>query len=430
MDCFVSKAKRDLAMTILRLVVCQSLIILAFAGVLSAQEEPLVVTDSTLVSATPVDTLAVEKAGAPLDSLYYEADILDYLVEDETIVLTGNAKITYDTSTIKADSISINFNRNQAKASGRIIMDDVGQLILGSAAYYDIESQTGIVIDGASRFDMGYYYGQEIRKVGGEVYDVDHGSFTTCDANHPHFNFMASSMRVYRDHMVVGRPIIFYVNDFPVLALPYGAFSIKGGRTSGILTPEPGFNQGDGKYFRNIGYFLVLNDYADITMSMDLMEKKGYNYGFNLTYLDRYRYNGRLNTNYHYRFLNVPEAHRNDWFVNYRHFQNLPDRATFDVSLDFASSRQVWESEVDVNKRLQERITSRISWRKPFTTSSFYASGSYTEDLLNKNKDVVLPSFSYSMPSKPIHEFITAIPDSVRRQNHWWKNFSLSWSTT
>ena len=362
------------------------------------------------------------------DSLSYEADSLFYYAELEELQLTGNAKILYENSTISADTIYISFEKDQAKATGRIVMKDDDQLMIGKTVYYDIETQTGLITDGASRFELGYYYGKEIRKTGDDVYDVDDGKFTTCDGKHPHFDIRAHSMRVYRDHMVVGKPVIFYVNEFPVFGLPFAAFSIKRGRKSGILIPEPGFNQSDGKYFRNIAFFYVFSDYADATISMDLLEKTGYNYRLELLYLDRYRYNGRFDGNYKHRIL-TPDSHRNDWYLNYRHFQNLPEKASFDVSLDFASSRQVWESEVDIDKRLQEQITSRMSYRKPFTASSFYASASYTDDLINKNKSIVLPSFSYSLPAKPIHEFISTIPDSVRTQDHWWKSFSMSWGT-
>jgi lipopolysaccharide assembly outer membrane protein LptD (OstA) len=212
------------------------------------------------------------------DSLSYEGDVLYYFVDKDKIMLTGNARIFYGSQIISADSISIDFERNQAIAVGRIIMEDDDQLIIGSKAYYDIESETGIIIDGASRFELGFYGGEEIRKVGDEVFDVDRGRFTTCDAKHPHFDIRSHSMRIYQDHMVVGKPLIFYANDFPILALPFGAFSIRGGRVSGLLIPEPGWNRGDGKYFRNIGYFYAINDYADVTFSFDAMEKTGYNY--------------------------------------------------------------------------------------------------------------------------------------------------------
>ncbi|MCL1826598.1 MAG: hypothetical protein FWG20_01010 [Candidatus Cloacimonetes bacterium] len=365
-----------------------------------------------------------------MDSLYYESDFLDYLVEKETIFLKGSAKVTYGTSIITADSIAIDFSTNQATAYGHIVMEDLDQLFLGSSAYYDIQSQKGIVTDGASRFELGYYYGDEIRKVGDNVFDVDDGRFTTCDAKHPHFDFRSHTMRVYRDHMVVAKPIIFYVNDFPIFALPYGSFSIKRGRVSGFLMPSPGWSQGDGKYLDGIGYFYVINDYADMTASMDLKEKTGYNYRFELLYLDRYKYRGNLDVQYRYRLRDsYPDVHYDDWSVRYRHFQNLPEKATFDVDIDYKTSREVSSSEADPNKRLQEYIRSSVSYRKPFKTSSFASSGSYTENLITDEKNIVLPSFSYSMPSKPVHEFFPAIPDSVRRQNHWWKTFSFNWGT-
>jgi len=401
-----------------------------------ADKPPFSAPADTLISTIPPDSLLTLIAPDSLtavkttvyDSLFYSADSLFYDVDIEEINLIGDAKIIYGTSTISADSISLNLDRDTAKASGRIMMEDVDQLILGSEAHYDINTEAGLVFNGISRFDLGFYYGDEIRKVGDNVFDLDDGSFTTCDCKVPHFDIRSHTMRVYREHMVVAKPVVFYVNDFPILGLPFAAISIKRGRQSGILVPEPGFSQSDGKYFRNIAYFYAINDYSDITLRSDIMEKTGSSYNVDFNYLKRYYYEGKLYSYYHYRTL-TPDTYRNDWAINYRHFQNLPEKATFDVTLDFASSK-VWEDNVDVNKRLTERITSSISYRKPFANSSLYASGSYTDDFLRKpkQKTITLPSVSYSMPSKPIHEFFSAIPDSTRRQDHWWKDFSVNWS--
>jgi len=412
------------------------LICTLFCGTIFAQAEINVTApQDTLNIAIPPDSLLtiispdslLAPKPAVYDSLFYTADSLFYDVDIEVINLMGDAKILYGTSTISADSISLNLDKDTATASGKIIMEDVDQIILGSTAHYDIGTEAGLIYKGISRFDLGFYYGDEIRKVGDNVFDLDDGSFTTCDCATPHFDIRSHTMRVYREHMVVAKPIVFYVNDFPILGLPFAAISIKRGRQSGILIPEPGFNQSEGKYFKNIAYFYAFNDYSDVTLRTDIMEKTGSSYGLDLNYIKRYYYTGKLNSYYHYRTL-TPDTHRDDWSVYYRHFQNLPEKATFDVTLDFASSRQVWEDNVDVNKRLQERITSSISYRKPFSNSSLYASGSYTDDLINKQKSITLPSVSYSMPSKPIHEFIPAIPDSTRRQDHWWKDFSVNWS--
>ena len=362
-----------------------------------------------------------------MDSLSYEADMLYYFVDENKILLTGNALVIYHTSIIKADSISIDFDRNQALAMGRITMEDREYLIIGHSANYDIETETGIVIAGASRFEQGFYYGEEIRKVGDDVFDLDHGCFTTCDALHPHFDIRAWDMRIYRDDVLVGRPVVFYVNEFPILALPFGAFSIRSGRRSGFLMPVPGYSQREGKKIKDLGYYYVINDYSDITLSMEFKEKTGHDILAEFIYLDRYKYSGKLDAGYKYRQIS-PFRYTDDWSVRYRHFQNLPQRATFDVDIDFITRREMWENEVDVNKRLQERITSRISWRKPLNTSSIVALASYTDDFVTGNKSITLPNFSYSLPTRPIHEFFPFIPDDVRRGDHWWKSFSLSWS--
>jgi len=202
------------------------------------------------------DTLKTEKIVD--DSLFYESDSLEYFVNLERIQLRYKSMIRYGNATIESDSMMIDFEKEQAHAQGRILMQDADQVILGDQVYYDIGTETGFVKGGASKIELGFYYGQSMRKIDKEINDVDNGRFTTCDAKSPHFDIRARQMRIYRNHMVVGKPIYFFVNEFPVMAFPFAAFSIKKGRESGILVPEPGYNPSDGKYLKNIAYYLPL----------------------------------------------------------------------------------------------------------------------------------------------------------------------------
>jgi len=238
-------------------------------------------------------------------------------------------------------------------------------------------------------------------------------------------------MRVYRNHMVVCKPLFLYVNEFPILAFPFASISIKRGRQSGFLIPEPGYNAHDGKYLQNIAYFWAFNDYSDMTIGMDLLEKTGRSFNLDLVYLNRIsNYDGRLHGNYHHKIL-TPDSYRNDWYFYYRHYHKLPESAVFNVNLDFASSRQVWETDTDVNKKFQESITSSISYQKRYANNNaFNASSSYRENLLLKDKRIILPRVHYNLSSRQIQEFISVIPDSVRKQDHWWKSFSFGGAIT
>lgn len=363
------------------------------------------------------------------DSLTYEADSLEYYVNDEKIRLLGQAIINYGFSKIQSDSMIIDFDKEQAFASGQIIMQDQDQILIGESVYYDINTETGFIIKGASQFDLGFYYGQNIRKIDKEVFDVDNGRFTTCDAEVPHFDIRAEEMRVYRNHMVVGRPVIFYVNEFPVMGFPFAAFSIKRGRESGILVPEPGYNPTDGKYIKNIAFYYPINDYSDITVSADFMELSGWKTELYLPYKKRYDYDGYFNVLLR-KQISQYDSYSYNWSITERHHQKFYDKSDFSANLDFASSREIWNNESDVNKRLQEQITSSLSYRKPFKNSTLYLSSSYTEDLINDTRYLTLPSFSYSLPSKPVYELFPVNSDSLKQKEFWWKNFSYSWRSS
>lgn len=377
----------------------------------------------------PVLSDSLQKMTVIDDSLSYQADSISYYMNLQHLKLIGKSQIAYGSSTINSDSVFVNFDKEQANAMGRVIMRDDDQLIIGQQVFYDLETKTGYVNDGASQFELGFYYGKQLRKVGNTVYDVDYGRFTTCDDKEPHFDIRADRMRIYRNNMVVGRPVYFYVNHFPVMALPFASFSIKKGRHSGILIPEPGYNPSDGKYLRNIAFFYILNDYADITTSFDFMEKTGWRTEIDLPYTKRYDFSGNLNMVLR-KIISSPGSYSHEWNFRESHNQTFADKSSFSANLDFASSRQVWSNETDIDKRLQESITSTMSYRKPFKSSTLYISGSYTDDLINKVKSISLPTASYSLPAKPVYELFTTPSDSLKKQDYWWKNFVYSWSAS
>lgn len=400
------------------------LILFCLTSIVFAQELKPLVSDSLKTSKSLPDSLNSEKIIS--DSLYYEADSLQYYVNMEKIYLTSQAIITYGNATISSDSMMIDFNKEQALAMGHVLMQDNDQLVLGNQIYYDIDTETGFIINGASKFELGFYYGENMRKISDDIYDVDNGRFTTCDALDPHFDIRAKQMRVYRDKMVVGKPVVFYVNEFPVMALPFAAFSIKRGRESGILVPEPGYNPTDGKYLKNLAFYYVINDNADVTWSNDFTELKGWKTELTLPYKKRYAYTGNLDALFRKRVSNL-QSYSYDWSFNHRHSQEFEDKSVFYMNLDFASSRQVWDNQTDVDKRLQQSITSSISYRKPFYNSTIYFSSAYSEDLTTNYKTLTLPTISYSLPSKPIYELFPLNADEVKKSDHWWKNFYYSW---
>jgi len=383
---------------------------LCLTGCLFAQQLATAVADTT-------------KQEVKRDSLFYSADSVSYLAELEKIKLMSNASVDYQNSNIQADTILVDLKNKQASTKGDSYLKDKDQIAIGKEIFYDMETEWGMVIQGASRFDKGFYYGNEMRKVGKRVFDVDNGYFTTCDAQTPHFYILAHKLRLYQDNMVVGKPVIFYVNRFPIFALPFAAFSIKRGRETGILIPSPGYNSNDGKYVENLAFYYAYKNYADATLGLDYYEKTGWEISLASRYVKRYLLNGNMLARF--RKTNMgPQASRNDWLFQLNHHHQLSQQSTLDADLQFISSKNIWEGSEDIDERLNEQITSKIAYRTPLWGSYFNMNANYTEDLSNDTKSITLPSVSYALPSKPIYELFS-------ENNHgssWWKGFSYSYN--
>ncbi len=393
------------------------LLLLSLATLWGQSEAPLNITD--LASAQ--DTLSL--APAKLDSLFYAADSVAYNYSAEQIRLFGSSSVRYHNFDISSDSLMLDLKTEKAYSYGNTVMKDGDQILLGTTVAYDIDSQTGLLSRGVSRLENGYYSGQEIRKTGDDIYDVDNGSYTTCDHAEPDFWFSSKQLRIYRGDKIVGKPVIAYVNHFPVFYFPFMTLSIKRGRRAGFLVPEPGYNYVDGKTLRNIAWYYPYKSYADIILSLDLMEKTGWETRLTTDYIKRYLYSGSLDASYR---KNIGQYETNyDWSLRARHHHELGEKSTFDVNLDFVSSKRIWEDSYNLDESLAQKVTSTVSYRKPLLSSYLNVGATYTEDLINDRISVSLPSVSFSAPTRPVYELFY---NPTRSPNAWWSNLSYSYS--
>lgn len=361
---------------------------------------------------------------AALDSIIYVADSVHYSVTKEQIHLLGNASMKYQSSDIQADTISVNLKKEQALTKGQSMLRDGSHFLIGEGLYFDMDSKEGIIEDGAGKFDKGYYYGEEIRKTGEKTFDVDNSVFTTCDALHPHFDISMKKLRLYQGDKVVAKPAIFYVNHFPVFALPYGTFSIKRGRKSGILVPHPGLNSTDGKYVEDIALYLAYKDYADLLLSFDYYEKTGWKGTFTTDYIQRYVMNGKFSASLEKRTISLFSA-QYDWRIREDHHHDFGNNTTLDADLDFVSSKRILEGDIDIDERLNEEIKSSVSYKRPLWNKSLYISADYTDNIEKETKDIILPKLSWSLPAKPVYELF--LDDDADPEDSWWSDFNYSY---
>ena len=210
------------------------IVLLIFFATINAQEH----ADTTKVRKSEIDTTVVYTA---VDSAIYD-------VENRNMFLFGNADIKYKTMPLRSAFVRMNLDSTLLEASGipdstgnkitgAPILNDGGEEYHGFKLAYNFKTQKGRITQATTQMENAFYYGDRVKKVDKDVLFVYKGRYTTCDAEEPHFYIEGRKMKIIVNDKVIARPVVLYIADVPVFALPFGVFPNKSGRRSGFIPP-------------------------------------------------------------------------------------------------------------------------------------------------------------------------------------------------
>ena len=339
----------------------------------------------------------------------YAGDTIQYYARRRDLVLAKNAKVDYRGKSLIGRNITYSANLELLDASGSPVLIEGPDKLHGYQMDYDLDTGTGLVEDGTTKFMDGYYDGKTIAKVGDDVLKVWNSTYTTCDLKVPHYHISSNRMKVYLDDKVVTGPVVLYIGETPIFALPFFAQNIRRGRRSGILRPviEFGINSSKERFIRNVGYYWATNDYTDFTFVGDFNENRSIRGRIENRYKLRYSFEGGADFSWFRDFTN----YTNEWTFSSRHGQTLGEKASFSADLRFVSSDkapQAVNNLDDVQDVVDRRIESKVSLRKSWNSVGFSASARRTQILAVADSNSVkvsqeFPSITLSIPSRSLY---------------------------
>ncbi|MBN2620685.1 LPS-assembly protein LptD [candidate division WOR-3 bacterium] len=223
-------------------------------------------------SQSPSDTIPRDT----FDVVTYDARTIVYDLETSTIILMDSSSIRYQDILLVSDSAHYYIKTNQLEAFGNCDLRQLEDSIKGSYLRYNLDTRKAMMTSGRTQIDNGFLDGKDIYWIDEKTINAYHGIYTTCSDTPPHYYFYAPKMKVYLGDMVIARPIVLFVEGFPVAAAPFWFVPIASKRKSGLLPFRAGNSRAYGKYIQGFAYYFVLNDYADMTVQLDAMEKQGF----------------------------------------------------------------------------------------------------------------------------------------------------------
>jgi len=376
----------------------------------------------TIVKADNIgkDSLKVsaKKSTNAIDSKvdYSAKDSIISDLEHKKVYLYGEAVIIYKDMELKAEYIELDLSKNEAFATS--VTDSFGITIgrpsfkQGSEEFqsdtmnYNFKTKKGLIKGVKSKQEDGYLHSEITKKQANNVIDLQHGKYTTCDLEHPHFYIALSKAKVIPDDKIITGPAYLVIADIPLpLAVPFGFFPNKRGGVSGILIPAIADEKVRGIGLTNGGYFISMGDYANLSMRGSIYNKGSWNTAVVSTYKKRYKFDGNLQFNY--SDLKLGEKgldnyqNRKEYLIRWVHNEDSkahPGRR-FSAFVNYGSTQFNQYNSVNANEYLSNTTQSSISYSKNWANSpfSFTAGVTHSQNSRDSIVNMSLPNVSLNM---------------------------------
>jgi len=189
-----------------------------------------------------------------------------------------SAKIRYQDRLLSGDEVTYFSSIQMLDARGDPKLVDAGQEFFGERMDYDLDAEAGVVNQGSTKFEQGYYRGKTSPRWARNEMKVWGSRYTTCELKVPHDYIKAPHMKVYPKDKAVSGSTVLYVGETrsstcrssPTASAPVGD------RDSSAPTSSSASQVDRDATFRNVGYFWATNDYTDFTFLGDFNEDQSF----------------------------------------------------------------------------------------------------------------------------------------------------------
>ena len=239
--------------------------------------------------------------------VYTANDSIVYDAVGKKAYLYGESTVKYQNMDLASDRISINLDSNIVHATGSYT-DSTETEIKGKPVFqmgqdtYDSDTMSmnfktkkGLIGNVRTEQEDGFLFSERSKRNEKGDFFLEHGRYTTCDAEHPDFYIALSRARVRPGKDVVFGPAHLVVADVHLpLAIPYGFFPFSKSYSSGFIMPTYGDESARGFYLRDGGYYFAISDKMDLKLLGEIYTKGSWGISAASNYRRRYRHSGGL----------------------------------------------------------------------------------------------------------------------------------------
>lgn len=295
----------------------------------------------------------------------------------------GDVTVKYQDITLKAEQMEYDLNTGICYAhgvldtltgewKGRPVMTQSGKTYNMAEVKYNFNNRKANIKQVITSEDDGLLHGDHVKMMPDRSINVDHGKYTVCDLEHPHYWMELSVAKVVTkpSRKTVFGPAHLVVADvhLPFVGIPFGFIPKRPERATGLLMPTFGEETSRGFYMRDGGMYFVFGDYLDLSVTGDYYTLGSWALDINSRYKINYKANGSFSLTLSHDQVGEqgsPDFDSSGNFgLRWQHSQDSKAHpgTSFSASVNFSSPKNSKYNSHSVSEALQNQISSSISY--------------------------------------------------------------------
>ena len=356
-------------------------------------------------------------------------DIVKYKAKDSIvfnkvkneIILYNETNVQYTDIDITAGIDVINYEKGEVYA-GRL-KDSVGEytqhpvfkqgsdVIEPDSIRFNYRNQKAIIRNAYTKQDENNIKGEIIKKENDSTYFMRNAIITTAeDLDDPDYYIKVRKAKFVPKKKIIAGFSNMYIVDIPTpLAIPFAYYPMVSGRTSGLIFPTFGEVNNRGYFLQNIGYYFVISDNFDLSLTGDYYTNGSYGLRAQSAYVKRYKYSGNFNLSFEnniYSMKGLPDYSGSRMYnIQWSHSKDgkANPNSNFSASVNLSSNSRYYQesyNQANTSNFLNNTMMSSISYSKTFPaypSINLSLSASHSQNTNTKSIDMTLPSMRASM---------------------------------
>jgi len=336
---------------------------------------------------------------------------------NKRVYMNDQAEVNYDDILITADSIVFDMIANTVFATGRTdttgkvtgkpVFKQGSQEFESDSLFYNFVTRKAVVYNIVTKQEEGLLRSQVTKLLEDGTSNIAKSTYSTCDANPPHFYINLPKAKIYPGKKIISGPGYLVLEGIPLpVALPFGFFPIQTKKAaSGILVPRVGQEAERGYNLTEGGYYFAISDYFDLALRGNIYSNGTWMLTAQSNYSKKYKFDGQFSFSYANNILGHKGLKDYSKTTNYKlgwtYNQNAKARpgSRFSANVNMSSSGYDRTNSYNVSEHVTTQRQSSVSYSKTWagTPFNFSASVNHSQNVKNKTVALNLPKINFNI---------------------------------